>query len=212
MRFALTTANLFAQRTKSLVTEGALVVMPAIDEAQARRAMELAVRRSQADGLLLVVLDTERVGLVKVHNLIFRGSESPWYGYIAQDAFAGREWLSLALASIQARSAALLGFNDGKWRGQVASFGLVRRDWAQNNYDGDLFYPGYRSHYADVELTLIARDQGSYVYDPEAIMIEADWDKESAGVDAEDRIRYRTRARQGFAGRVKSTALLGLFD
>lgn len=211
MQTALVEASQIPSIAPQLQTEGALVVMPSTDQAMARKAMHLAASRANAPGLLLAVMDTERMGLVKVHNLVFRHSQSPWYGYLAQDAFAGRQWLSQAQAALAQANASLLGFNDGKWQGQIASFGLANRAWVDSLYEGDFFFPGYQSHYADVELTLIARDQGLYAYDPHAVMMEVDWDKDRAGVNMADKSLFKARAQNGFAGRVKSEQLRGLF-
>jgi hypothetical protein len=38
-------------------------------------------------------------------------------------------------ARCQAKQAGLLGFNDGKWQGQLASFGLADRAWAESIHD-----------------------------------------------------------------------------
>ena len=35
----------------------------------------------------------------------------------------------------QAKQAGLLGFNDGKWQVQLASFGLADRTWAESIHD-----------------------------------------------------------------------------
>ena len=67
-------------------------------------------------------------------------------------------WLALAVRAMEQQRASLLGFNDGKWHGQLAAFGLARRSWADSVYGGDLFFSGYRRHYADAELTLVARE------------------------------------------------------
>lgn len=194
-----------------LVSAGPLMVMPCTDVDAAQRAVKLACARAQADGLMVAVLDSERMGFVALANRVFRLSQSPWFGYLAQDAFAGRDWLALALKALQPPTAGLLGFNDGKWHGQLASFGLVSRPWAETVYGGDLFFPGYRSHFADVELTLVARQQGCYVYDPDSVLMEVDWGKDQAAVHADDRSLFKARAMQGYGQRVTDTALLGLF-
>lgn len=194
-----------------LVSAGPLMVMPCTDVDAAQKAVKLACARAQADGLMVAVLDTERMGFVALANRVFRLSQSPWFGYLAQDAFAGRDWLALALKALQPPTAGLLGFNDGKWHGQLASFGLVSRPWAETVYGGDLFFPGYRSHFADVELTLVARQQGRYVYEPDSVLMEVDWDKDLAAVHADDRSLFKARAMQGYGQRVTDTALLGLF-
>lgn len=211
MQTALVQASQIASIAPQLKTDGALVVMPSTDEAMARKAMQLAASRADAPGLLLVVMDTERIGLVKVHNLVFKHSQSPWYGYLAQDAFAGRQWLIQAHAALDKANASLLGFNDGKWQGQIASFGLAKRTWVDGLYEGDFFFAGYQSHYADAELTLIARDQCQYAYDPHAVMMEVDWNKDTAGVNMADKSLFKARSQNGFAGRVKSEQLRGLF-
>ncbi len=203
-----------AAHTQQLVSSGALMVMPCTDEAQARRAMAMASARAgegMQQALLLAVHDARRQGFVSVVNQVFKHSRSPWFGYMAQDAFAGRDWLALALQAMQQRQGGLLAFNDGKWRGQLAAFGLAERAWAESVYSGEFFFPGYRSHFADVELTLVARQQGRYVYEPDSVLVEVDWDKEQSGVHAPDRSLFRTRVRQGLGGRVTDEALLGLF-
>ena len=188
------------------------MVMPCTDVVAAQRAMDLACARAQAEGLMVAVLDSERMGFVALANRVFRASQSPWFGYLAQDAFAGRDWMALALKALQKPSAALLGFNDGKWHGQLASFGLASRAWAQTVYGGDLFFPGYRSHFADVELTLVARQQGAYVYEPDSVLMEVDWGKDRATLHADDRSLFQTRIRQGLGQRVSDPTLLGLFS
>lgn len=190
---------------------GAIMVMPYTDVAQATRAARLASGRAGVASLLLAVHDQARQGFIATANQAFAATRSPWFGYMAQDAFAGRSWLALALHALQANNAGLLGFNDGKWQGQLASFGLAQRAWAQTVYGGDFFYGGYSSHFADTELTLIAREQGRYVYEPNSVLVEADWDKESAAVNPADRALYKARAAAGFDARVHNPQLLQLF-
>ena len=190
---------------------GAIMVMPFIDAAQATRAAGLAATRAGAPALLVAVHDEARQGFIATVNQAFAATRSPWFGYMAQDAFAGRAWLALALRALQAKNAGLLGFNDGKWQGQLAAFGLAERAWAQSVYGGDFFHSAYRSHYADTELTVIAREQGRYVYEPNSVLVEADWDKESASVNLTDRALYKARAATGFDARVHNPQLLQLF-
>jgi hypothetical protein len=162
---------------------------------------------------VLVVLDNARIGLVKIHNQVFQNSKSSYYAYLAQDAFAGRNWLSLGVDALNAQGAGLLGFNDGKWQGQLAAFGLARREWVNDVYGGSFFFEGYSSHYADTELTLIAREQGSYVYEPNAVVIEVDWHKDTKpSTNLQDKSLFQTRAQQGFGGRVLRPEFKGLFS
>ena len=205
-----------AAAAKQWALHDVLIAMPATEAELARQALALAERRlgqlpaHAARVLLLGVIDDDQRGLVAMHNLIFKATQSTWYGYLAQDAFAGRAWLEIALAQLERTQAHLLGFNDGKWQGQIAAFGLARRDWAQAIYSGDFFYPGYRSHFADAELTLIAREQKAYTYDPHAVMVEVDPHKDAKAVDASDRSMYLTRLKTGFASRVHDPQLLQL--
>ena len=196
---------------RPLESLGPVMVMPYINEPQARRAAEFAAHRAGTDGLLLAIHDEQRQGFIATVNQAFKATRSPWFGYMAQDAYAGRSWLALALKAMHAKQAGLLGFNDGKWQGQLASFGLADRAWAESNYGGDFFDPGYCSHYADTELTLIARQQGRYVYEPNSVLLEVDWHKESAAVNPADRQRFKARALHGFDGRVTDPRLQTLF-
>ncbi len=187
------------------------MVMPFLDVPLAQQAAEFASLRSDAEGMLLAIHDVQRQGFIATVNRVFRATESPWFGYMAQDAFAGRSWMALALESMQTEQAGLLGFNDGKWQGQLASFGLAEREWALTNYAGDFFYSGYKSHYADTELTLIARQQGRYAYQPNSVLIEVDWNKENTTVNYGDRNLYHARAMQGFDGKVTDPVLKTMF-
>jgi len=193
------------------VCEGPIMVMPYTNEAQASRAAHFAASRAGVASLLLAVHDEGRQGFIATVNQAFALTHSPWFGYMARDAFAGRSWLALAVRALQAKNAGLLGFNDGKWHGQLAAFGLAERAWAQSVYGGAFFHDAYGSHYADTELTLIAREQGRYVYEPNSVLVEADWDKESAGVSASDRALFKARTAAGFDARVHSPQLLQLF-
>jgi hypothetical protein len=202
--------------SQRFATEGALVVMPFTQPAEARRAAQMLSRRAEAPGLILGVYDEaheggQGAGFVALANIAFRVSESPWFAYVAQDALAGRAWLRLGLAALQRDEAVLAAFNDGKWQGQLAAFGLARRAWANTLYDGDFFFPGYARHYADVELTVLALQQQGLVYDPNAVLMEVDWEKDGKAVNAEDRALYQMRAKGGFGQRVSNPQLLGRF-
>lgn len=195
------------------------MVMPLTDRMAARKALDLAAQRVGAvseEVLLLGVHDDLRRGLVAVHNQVFAQTPNAceWYGYWAQDAFAGRRWLEVALGKLQSTQSQsqsqLLGFNDGKWLGQIAAFGLAKRAWVKGLYSGAFFFPGYWSHFADCELTLIAKEQGVYAYDPNALLVEVDHDKDVKPVNSEDRSLFRARCHNGFAGRVTRPELLQL--
>lgn len=190
----------------------AVMVMPYTDQSMAERAADIMVSRAGVDdALVLAIQDIDRMGFVGTANEAFERTSSEYFGYVAQDAFPGRQWLSRALKALVSRDKSFLGFNDGKWMGVLASFGLAKRAWAMGNYGGAFFYPGYRSHYADVELTVLAMSDGAYCYDPNSVLVEVDWGKDDAQVTAEDRACYRGRVRQRFGDRVSRPELLTLF-
>ncbi len=195
----------------TLAPNGLLIAMPFIDAVAARRSAVQLAERAGCDGLILAIHDDDRQGFVATINQAFRCSESRLFGYTAQDAFAGRDWLSRADRALGRRPGKLLAFNDGKWSGALAAFGLADRAWAGQNYGGDFFHPGYHSHYADTELTVLARSKSVLAYDPEAVLIEVDWDKSGKAVRSQDQSLYRARAGQGFEGRVNDNILLNGF-
>jgi len=119
--------------------------------------------------------------------------------------------LSLALEALGSERV-LLGFNDGKWSGALAGFGLAQRAWAQGNYAGAFFYPKYQRHYADAELTLHALQSGRYAYEPNSLLVEVDWQKDQSQVDSVDRQLFLERKASGFEGMVTHPKLLDLFS
>jgi len=188
-----------------------LIVMPFIDVDEARRSATQLAMRAGAKGRLLCVYDVKRVGFIAVVNTVFRRSSAPYFGYLAQDAFGGRNWLKHGLSTLVEKEGTLLAFNDGKWGGVMAAFGLVDRQWALGNYDGDLFFPGYKRHYADVELTLIAMQQRKLRFEPISLVVEVDWEKDNRAVTEEDRLFYYKRAQTAFDGKVTNAGLRRLF-
>lgn len=186
-----------------------LLVMPCTDIPMARRAATLMAQRADAPGHMLLVEDVDGLGFIRIVNQVFASTRGRYYGYVAQDVFAGRQWLTLALDALKRPGKHLFAFNDGKWHGAFAGFGLAERAWAGHNYaGGNFFHPGYQRHYADVELSLLAISQGAYIYDPRSLLVEVDWAKDDARVDVRDRALYHARAAAGFDGRVKSPELL----
>ena len=176
-------ARALMQRTQTLLTvSGALIVMPFTQPAQAQQALQLMARRAHAPGLLLGVHDEDGVGFVNLINQTFRATRSAFFGYV------------------------------GKWAGALAGFGLAERHWAENNYQGDFFYPAYQRHFADAELTLLAMQSGRYVYEPNSLLVEIDWEKDRSQVDIKDRELFLQRQISGFDGKVSHPSLLKLFS
>lgn len=208
MKIQFCTSELLRDIQKTpLEVDGTLVVMPFLDAEQAHKAAQLMASRAGAEGLILAVLDAERAGFISLINTVFLHSRGTYFAYVAQDAFAGRDWLQLALTAL-GQDKHFLGFNDGKWAGAMASFGLAKRAWAEKNYAGLFFHPQYQRHYADAELTLLALNEVCYAYDPNSVLLEVDWDKDGNAVNPEDRQRFLERQATGFDGRINNPALL----
>ena len=203
----LTSKELAAYENDSLVTGGVLAAMPFINAEHAQRAAKLMASRANAPGMILCIHDEKEEGFIALINRAFAKTQSAYFAYVAQDAFAGKDWLKEALSAIGDQKH-FLGFNDGKWAGALAGFGLARRSWAVNNYGDNFFYPQYKRHYADAELTLLAMQAGTYAYDPSSLLLELDWDKDGAAVDPGDRKLFLERKQHGFDGKVSSIALL----
>jgi hypothetical protein len=194
-----------------LKAEETLVVMPFTDVSMVKQSAQLMAKRALALGTILAVYDDLQLGFIQIVNQVFRQSQSDTFAYAAQDAFAGRAWLKLAIDAL-GQQYQFLGFNDGKWAGAMASFGLAKRSWASHNYQGNFFYPQYRSHYADAELTLLAMQAGVYVYEANSLLVELDWEKDIKRVDENDRQIFLQRRALGFDARVTNPHLLQLIS
>ena len=189
-----------------------LIFMPFINPKEAKNTAEILSRRANAQGNIICIYDSYKEGFVTIANKAFRQTKSTYVGYLAEDAFPGRNWLNLGLKKIESTSSSLLAFNDGKWQGNLAAFGLVKRVWAANNYQGDLFYPQYKKHYADTELTLLAKEDKVFTYDPHSILIEIDWEKDKKSTEISDKNLFLERSKNGFDGRITNQTLLGIFS
>lgn len=193
------------------VEEQFILVLPYIDHERASKTIDILCSRAGIDGLIVAVHDAAREGFIAIANLVYRNSKSEFFGYLAEDAFPGRNWGKRALSALKDENAGLLAFNDGKWAGFLAAFGVARRSWADRNYCGDLFHPGYRSHYADAELTLLAMTGKAYRYDANCVMIEVDYDKDGKPTRPEDKRLFDERKKACFEGRVENPDLLNLY-
>jgi len=205
----LTSKELIAYENASLAVGGVLVAMPFINADHAQRAATLMASRANAPGMILCIHDESEEGFITLVNRAFAKTQSAYFAYGAQDAFAGKDWLKEALSAMGDQKH-FLGFNDGKWAGALAGFGIARRSWVAQNYNGNFFYPDYKRHYADAELTLLAMQAGVYAYEPNSLLVEVDWDKDGAVVNPSDRKLFLERKETGFDGKVSNPALLNL--
>ena len=175
----------------------ALFVMPFIDPPQASKAAKIFSERANSnDGVLLAVQDIGKLGYVHIANEVFRLTSSELFGYFASDAFPCRRWLEFSIACFSNHDIGLLSYNDGKWLGSLAGFGLVKRSWIANFYTNSLFFAGYKSHYGDTELSVLALATKKLGYDPNIVVMEVDYDKDAKSVDAEDRRLFRARMQE----------------
>jgi hypothetical protein len=127
-------AELESPDSQILRVDGVMVVMPYLNLDLAKRSATLmASRAGTVSGKILCIEDRDQRGFIYWINQSFRKTQSAYFAYVAEDSFAGRDWLGLGLRAL-GDSRHLLGFNDGKWAGALAGFGLARRSWAQQNY------------------------------------------------------------------------------
>ena len=189
---------------------GVAVVMPCIDLKMGKRTAQLLAKRAGMTCRILVVNDSLRQGFVRTLNDTAARLRVRYVVYLAQDAYPGRDWLCNAHDVMEKSRKALLGFNDGTYKGRIAAFGMVRTDWAQGLYGGPIFYPGYKSHAADNELTVIARATDMYVYDANCTLVEYDPEKESKRSHKPDAKLFRQRFVTCFDGLVPVDPLVSL--
>jgi len=183
------------------VTHGKCVlVLPYTDGELAGRAADVLSRRALADGELVLVEDDLRLGFIQVANLVYARTRSEYFGYLAQDAFPGDGWLKCGLFTLDSTGKGLLAFNDGRFYGNLAVFGLARRSFTASLYHNFQFYPGYKRHFADTELSALAWERGAMVFNENCLLVEVDYSKHAKANDPEDDALYRARARTGFGG------------
>ncbi|WPL11571.1 Mg-protoporphyrin IX methyl transferase [Thiorhodovibrio litoralis] len=150
---------------------------------------------------IILLFDSIRQGFIKTINEIYRRTNSNYVVYLAEDAFPSRNWLKCAYQSLEESGKGLLAFNDGKWFGATASFGMVRRCWIAGIYKKSLFFSGYTSHAGDTEISVIARATGHLVYNPNCTLIEVDYEKDNIGLaNPEDELCFIMRYLNNFDG------------
>lgn len=191
-----------------------LVLIPATKLDQANEAAEVMKTKAGMPCDVLVIEDKERKGFVKTINSAFHThTEYENYVYTAQDAYVGRDWLLEATASMARKNAGLVAFNDAKWRGRMAQFGLVNREWALQTF-GNIFPDCYVGNYCDVEISQVAKQQDRFAWSEKGIMLEVDPDKDlgKKQVIKEDKLTYALRKKTGFDGKVIDKKLLEEFS
>ncbi len=182
--------------------QGVVVIMPCTDLDEGMKTAQILARRAGLPCGILIVHDSLRLGFIKTVNETFVRISARYTVYLAQDAFPCRDWLKCAWETLEKTGKGLLAFNDGKWKGRIAAFGMARNSWVKTLYQGDFFYPAYISHGADNELTVIARAQDQHVYNPDCTLMEIDPEKDAGGSNPKDRKLFQSRFLEGFEGLV----------
>lgn len=161
-----------------------------------------------------ILLDKDQEGYATMCNRFFKSTEYDKYVYAAADLYPAKNWLIEALTNNLKHDAGLTALNDGKWFGQLASTGMVDKRWAEDNYNGNLFYSGYFGHYNDTELTLIAKQQNRYSYAERAVILEIDHQKALGGksVNKDDKKLFKKRKKKGFDGKVTDPNIINQFS
>ena len=181
------------EKPSSMGGNGIAVVMPAIDLAVAVGSARRMLAFAGMPCRLVVAHDFIRQGFIATANMMSAALEAEFIAYVAQDALAGQDWLRLAHEKISATGAGLCAFNDGKFNGKLATFGLVRTAFTQKLYgQGRIFHEAYRAHRADEELTWLAHLAGKYCYAPGALLMEVDFRLQRA-INPDDTKLYAER-------------------
>lgn len=186
---------------KEVKQPSVVVVMPTIHPDIAVKTAKILSSRAGYPHKMLVVEDEGRSGFVATCNEVVKRNPADYYVYLTDDIFPSRNWLKDSMKLAIDKKAGLVGYNDGKWSGAIATCGLVEHNWMLKNYNGDMFYPKYFGHYNDTELTILALSDKTYAYDPSISLIEIDYEKEQKKVHKADRSLFMERKRSLFDGR-----------
>jgi len=189
-----------------------VVIMPTIHPELAEKTAKILSSRAGMVHKMVVIEDKERQGYAKTANQAVRDNPADYYVYLTDDIFPSRNWLLTAFKTLKEMKCSLCGFNDGKWGGAIATCGLVSTDWMSKNYQGELFFSGYFGHYNDTELTMLAMNDHLYCYNPEASLIEVDYDKENKSVNPDDLATFNKRKATKFDNRVTDEKLMALYE
>lgn len=188
-----------------------VVIMPTIHQEQAEKTAKILETRAGYPFTMVVVEDRDKSGFVATCNAVVHDIGADYYAYVTDDIFPSRNWLLDAMNALSETGGKLFGFNDGKFKGALATCGLVEKEWMRGNYGGDMFYSNYFGHYNDTELTLLAMNERVYTYDPDVSLIEVDYEKEQKKVHKGDRELFNQRKEAGFDGRIADPVLRQYF-
>jgi len=184
--------------SEPLLEKEIAVLMPSIwkEEGRGEVVCQQLMKRAGINADYFVLYgekDKDDPGFIKKVNDFVNNTDYKYYVYTAYDAFAGRNWLKIAYNALEESGKGLFAFNDGKWYGRMAAFGMVRKEWASKLYGSGIFFDGYHSHYADVEISGIARKTDQLAIDLRSLLVEVDPDKDTKGTNLEDKKLFAER-------------------
>ena len=189
------------------------VIMPTINPELGKKTADILRSRAGMECDIPVIFDFDKKGYVWNCNQFVRNNPNhDYYVTATDDIFPSRNWLKDAYDLLQSKCAKMVGFDDGKWKGQLACCALIEAEWMKKNYGGNIYFPGYFGHYNDTELTLVAMQDGVYAYDPTISLIEVDYEKESKKVNEADRALFNKRRESDFDGLVTREDLKHMFS
>ncbi len=194
-----------------------VVIMPSIKMDMANTAAEIMKIRAGMPVTIEVVEDKKKEGFVKICNRVSKDYLKKGYNlfaYTAQDAYVSKGWLLAGVMAQIEQMAGLIAFNDGKWWGQLAQFGMMTDDFIKHYGDGNMLPPHYFGNYTDVELTLIAKQNNQFAFAQDAIMMEIDPEKDKGNkkVNADDKRIFNERKLTMFDGKVTDPILVRMFS
>lgn len=174
--------------------DGVTVVMPATDITQAVLAAQRMVRFAGMPMRMVIVKDFIGQGFIKTVNAVSNRLRPEYLAYVAQDALAGKNWLVRAYQQMTAENKSVCAFNEGRFLGNLAQFGLVKVAFTAQHYgEHNVFYDQYIKHRADDELTLLAKLHNEFVFAKDALLMEVDYSLQK-NIHAPDLDLYKRRA------------------
>jgi hypothetical protein len=174
--------------------DGVTVVMPATDTHQALLAAQRMARFAGMPMRMVIVNDVIRQGFIKTVNAVSNHLKPEYLAYVAQDALAGKNWLAKAYKKMTTENKSVCAFNEGRFLGNLAQFGLVKVAFTAQQYgDHNVFYDQYIKHRADDELTLLAKLNDEFVFAKDALLMEVDYSLQKA-IYEPDLDLYKRRA------------------
>lgn len=211
----------FVEKQVMTSSSRVLVVIPSKNKTPDKKLESILYGRSGISPDRVFVLHAYDKNLDGYHATFNRAYlDNPgydYYVYLADDVFPGRNWLRQGLKAMKAKNAGLCIPNDGKWNGELATFGIISQPFIENfghvaKIDGKYvtvpFNQDYKANFGDMELTVIAKAMGKAVYEPSCVLTEVDFDKDTKKGHPDDRLLFERRLRTGFEGRVRDVPLL----